>query len=282
MSESEQIENIIELALAEDTAGGDVTSRLFIESGQKSRAAIIAREVGMLAGIDIAEAVFKKVEPGLDIEIKVEDGGKVKPDDTVLTVSGDTAAILKAERTALNFLSRFSGIATITYRYMSEIKDTGAVITDTRKTTPGLRALEKYAVRAAGGRNHRFNLSDGILIKDNHITAANKAGMSLKDIIDRAKQKAPAGMQVEIEVDSVSDAVTAAAAGADTVMLDNMSIPDMKQAADILKGRVKLEASGGITLENVRQVALTGVDYISIGAITHSVKALDFSLEFEP
>ena len=282
MTESEQIENIIELALAEDTAGGDVTSRLFIESGQKSRAAIIAREAGVLAGIDIVEAVFKKVEPKLFIEIKVEDGGKVKPDDTVLTVSGDTAAILKAERTALNFLSRLSGIVTITDRYMSEIKDTGAVITDTRKTTPGLRALEKYAVRAAGGRNHRFNLSDGILIKDNHIAAAKKAGMSLKDIIDRAKQNAPAGMQVEIEVDSVSDAVTAAVAGADTVMLDNMSIPDMKQAADILKGRVKLEASGGITLENVRQVALTGVDYISIGAITHSVKALDFSLEFEP
>ena len=282
MTESEQIENIIELALAEDTAGGDVTSRLFIESGQKSRAAIIAREAGVLAGIEVAEAVFKKVEPKLFIEIKVEDGGKVKPDDTVLTVSGDTAAILKAERTALNFLSRLSGIVTITDRYMSVIKDTGAVITDTRKTTPGLRALEKYAVRAAGGRNHRFNLSDGILIKDNHLAAAKKAGMSLKDIIDRAKQNAPAGMQVEIEVDSVSDAVTAAVAGADTVMLDNMSIPDMKQAADILKGRVKLEASGGITLENVRQVALTGVDYISIGAITHSVKALDFSLEFEP
>jgi len=280
-SRDKEVKKIIELALEEDTAGGDLTSRILIPPEQKSRATIIAKEAGVLAGIDIASRVFAKVEPALNIEIFVNDGVRVEPGEVAAAINGSTIAILRAERTALNFLSRLSGIATETDRYVSGIKDTNAVITDTRKTTPGLRALEKYAVRTGGGKNHRFNLADGILIKDNHIAAAQKDGLSLKDIIATAKRSAPAGMDIEIEVNTFADAAAAAVAGADIVMLDNMSLHEMKQTVEKLKGRVRLEASGGINMENVRGVALTGVDYISIGAITHSARSLDFSLEFE-
>jgi nicotinate-nucleotide pyrophosphorylase (carboxylating) len=216
------------------------------------------------------------------MEVLLQDGAKVKPGDTVAIISGRVASILKAERTALNFLQRLSGIASQTARYVARTKGLGASITDTRKTTPGLRALEKLAVRLGGGRNHRLHLGDGILIKDNHLAALRALGMSLKDIVAKARRSAPQGMPIEVEVDTAQEAMEAAEAGADIIMLDNMSPEEMRRVLSSLSGQVKTEASGGITLANVRQAAASGVNFISVGALTHSVKALDISLEFDP
>jgi nicotinate-nucleotide pyrophosphorylase (carboxylating) len=276
-----QVNKIIDLALAEDTGYGDVTSQILISSQQKSKASITAGEEGVLAGGDVVRQVFLRVEPVLKVEIITPDGEKIEAGDKVITVTGSLIGILKAERVALNFLSHLSGIASETAGYVARIKDSAAVITDTRKTLPGLRILEKYAVRIGGGQNHRLHLGDGVLIKDNHIAALRQTGMSLKDIINKAKQKAPESTKIEIEVNTIAEAMEAAAAGADIVMLDNMPLDEMKQVVEMKSGQVKLEASGGINLDNVRAVAMTGVDFISIGAITHSAKALDFSLELE-
>ena len=196
-------------------------------------------------------------------------------------LSGSVASILKAERTALNFLQRLSGIASETHCYVEAIKGLDVRIMDTRKTAPGLRILEKYAVRVGGGYNHRFHLGDGILIKDNHLDALHSQGIGLKEIITRAKQKAPTNLQVEIEVKTTEEARQAVETGVDIIMLDNMTLAEMRHSVELIKGRALIEASGGITLDNVRQVAETGVDFISIGALTHSVRALDISLELE-
>jgi len=278
----EQVERIIDLTLAEDTSYGDITSQILISPEQKGRALIIARAEGILAGGDVARQVFLKVEPALRVDIIIPDGKRVKVGDEVLKIAGSLTSILKTERVALNFLSHLSGIASETAKYVFRIKESAAVITDTRKTLPGLRVLEKYAVRLGGGQNHRLNLGDGILIKDNHITALCQMGMNLGDIIARAKKDAPDGIKIEIEVNTFAEAMEAAAAGADIVMLDNMTPDEMKQVVEVKSGRVKLEASGGINLDNVNAVAMTGVDFISVGAITHSASALDFSLELEP
>ncbi len=277
----EQVEKIIDLALKEDSGHGDITSQILITPEQEGKASIISREEGILAGVDIARRVFLKVEPAIQMNIIRTDGEKVKAGDEIITVSGSVAGILKAERVALNFLSHLSGIASETARYVDLVKDYAAIITDTRKTLPGLRMLEKYAVRLGGGQNHRFHLADGILIKDNHIAALKQMGMNMKDIVSKAKQYAPEGMKIEIEVNSIEQANEAAAAGADIIMLDNMAIFDMNQVVKVTLGKVKFEASGGINLDNVRDIAMTGVDYISIGAIIHSAKALDFSLELK-
>ncbi len=277
----ERVNKIIDLALVEDTGYGDITSQILIPPLQKGKASITAGEEGVLAGGDVARQVFIRVEPELKVGIITPDGGKVEAGDKVITVAGSLIGILKAERVALNFLSHLSGIASEMAGYAACIKDTAAVINDTRKTLPGLRILEKYAVRLGGGQNHRLHLGDGVLIKDNHIAALRQTGMSLKDIINEAKQKAPEGIKIEIEVNTITEAMEAAAAGADIVMLDNMPPDEMKQVAEMTSGQVKLEASGGINLDNVHAVAMTGVDFISIGAITHSAKALDFSLELE-
>jgi nicotinate-nucleotide pyrophosphorylase (carboxylating) len=277
----QQVNEIIELALAEDIDYGDVTSWALISPRKRGKASIIAQEGGVLAGIDITALVFHKVESQLEIDIHKNDGEKVKTGDRVLTIDGDAAAILKAERVALNFLNHLSGIASETVKYATAIRETKAVIMDTRKTMPGMRLLEKYAVRMGGGQNHRLHLGDGILIKDNHLAVLWQQKISLADVVARAKQKAPAGIRVEVEVDNPQQALEAAAAGADIVMLDNMSPEDMRKAVKLVAGRAKLEASGGINLDNVLEVALSGVDYISIGAITHSAKAMDFSLRFE-
>ncbi len=276
-----QLDKVIDLALAEDTPQGDITSEALIPTDLSSKALLLVKEAGILAGIEVAENVFRRVDSLLQVEVLVKDGNAVKPGDIVGTISGSVISILKAERTALNFLQRLSGIASLTARYVAETRGTKAKIYDTRKTTPGLRSLEKYAVRMGGGQNHRLNLSDAVLIKDNHIAALRATGINLEDIITRARQNVPAGVTVEAEVTSTAEARQALKAGADIIMLDNMSIDDMRKVVELAAGRARIEASGGITLENVRQVAMTGVDIISVGALTHSYRALDISLELE-
>jgi len=226
--------------------------------------------------------VFLKVDPFLKVEVLIQDGAEVEPGDIVTTISGSAASILKAERVALNFLQSLSGIASQTAKYTAKIQGFVVNITDTRKTTPGLRLLEKYAVRLGGGQNHRFHLGDGILIKDNHLAALHTLGMSLKDIVAKAKHNAPKELKVEVEVNTTQQALDAAEAGADIIMLDNMSPDEMRRTVNLVSGDVKIEASGGITLENIPAIARAGVDTISIGALTHSSKALDISLELEP
>lgn len=275
----EQIDPPVRAALAEDTSRGDITSEAVLPQGLYGKAQLLVKERGVLAGAGVAARVFQTVDPALEITGYVKDGSVVEPGDVIAEITGSVASILKAERTALNFIQRLSGIATMTARYVAETQDLKARIYDTRKTTPGMRMLEKYAVRMGGGTNHRLDLSDGILIKDNHIAALRATGLTVKDIVTRARKNAPAGTTIEIEVTTTKEAAEALKAGADIIMLDNMDPTEMKQVANMVHGPTKLEASGGITLENVHQVAMTGVDIISIGALTHSMKALDVSLE---
>ena len=276
-----QLDAIIDVALNEDTGHGDVTSEALIPSGLSGKASLLVKEKGVLAGIEVAGRVFQRVDPSLAIEILIKDGTKIQKGDIAATIVGSVISILKAERTALNFLQRLSGIASLTAQYVEETKGLNAKIVDTRKTTPGLRQLEKYAVRMGGGHNHRMHLGDAVLIKDNHIAALHAMGMSLKDIVAKARQNAPAGITIEVEVTSTGEALEALKAGADIIMMDNMSANEIRQVVSMVAGQAKLEASGGITLANVHQVAMTGVDIISIGALTHSYKALDISLEME-
>jgi len=278
----EQLNKIADLALAEDAGYGDITSAALIPPGLSGRASVLIKEKGILAGGEVASRVFLRTDPSLTVQLLVEDGKEVESGEKVAAVSGRVISILRAERTALNFLQRLSGIASMTAQYVARVSGCRAVITDTRKTTPGLRMLEKYAVRMGGGRNHRFHLGDGILIKDNHLAVLYHSGMNLSGIVARAKQNAPAGIKVEVEVTTIQEALDAVAAGANIIMLDNMSPEEMGKAVGAVNGQVEIEASGGITLDNVRQVAMTGVDIISIGALTHSVRALDISLEIEP
>jgi len=273
--------HIIDIALAEDTGHGDITSEALIPPELQGKACLLAKAEGVLAGLQVAREVFLKIDPSLRVEELIKDGTRIKPEDVIASVSGSVISILKAERVALNFLQRLSGIATQTARYVAEIHDLKASIVDTRKTTPGLRSLEKYAVRAGGGRNHRFHLGDGILVKDNHLTALRALGMSLKDIVARVKQNAPKGFRIEVEVSTVQEALEAVEAGADMIMFDNMNPDEMRHVINLIPDNIRTEASGGITLENVRAAAMTGVDIISIGALTHSPKALDISLELE-
>ena len=278
----EQLDSIIDLALAEDISHGDITSEALIPPDLVGKASILVKEKGVLAGGEVAGRVFHRVDPSLKVEVLIKDGDTVQPGDIVATVSGSVISILKAERVALNFLQRLSGIASLTAQYVAETSGLTARITDTRKTTPGLRLLEKYAVRMGGGHNHRLHLGDAVLIKDNHLAALRALGMSLKDIVAKARQNVPGGITVEVEVTSTKEALDALKAGADIIMLDNMSPDEMRQVVKLVAGQAKLEASGGITLANVREVAMTGVDIISIGALTHSSRALDISLELEP
>lgn len=275
----QHIEQIINRALEEDSAWADVTSQTVVPPDTAGRGAIIVKASGVIAGIDVARAVFHRMDPTLDFRAVAQDGQRVKPGERIATVEGAYTSILAAERTALNFLQRLSGIATETGRYVDQIKDLPARIIDTRKTTPGLRLLEKYAVEAGGGHNHRLHLGDGILIKDNHLVALRSRGMTVADAVTRSRANAPHTLRIEVEVETVEQALQAVEAGADTIMLDNMTIEDIRCAVKLIAGRALTEASGGITMANVRQIAETGVDLISIGAITHSVKALDISLE---
>ena len=274
-----QVEQAIDRALAEDLSFGDVTTEALIPPEQQGRASIIARGEGVLAGVEVAKAVFLKVDPSMRFEASVEDGAKVRKKDVVAVIEGKVASILKGERVALNFLTRLSGIASETARYVEATKGLKVRITDTRKTTPGIRVLEKYAVRVGGGKSHRHHLGDGILIKDNHLAALRSLGVELKEAIEKARQRST--LQIEVEVEIVEQAQVALEAGADVIMLDNMAIEDMRRVIELAQGRALIEASGGITLDNVRQVAEVGVDLISVGALTHSARSLDLSLELE-
>jgi nicotinate-nucleotide pyrophosphorylase (carboxylating) len=275
-------EELVDHALAEDWAWGDVTTQALIPPEAEGKGTFIAKSPGVVAGIEVVHLVFARVDASLRFHAVLRDGDKVERGACIATIDGKVGSILRGERVALNFLQRLSGIATETGRYVEAVQGTRARIVDTRKTTPGLRFLEKYAVRAGGGQNHRAHLGDGILIKDNHLAALRARGLGMKAAIDLARKNAPHTLKIEVEVTTVEEAGEAVDGGADIVMLDNMSVEDMRRAAKAVGGRVLLEASGGVTLENVRSVAETGVDLISVGALTHSVKALDISLEMEP
>jgi nicotinate-nucleotide pyrophosphorylase (carboxylating) len=275
-----ELSHIVERALAEDLAGGDVTTDALIPEHIEASASFVPRKPGVIAGLEVAKAVFLRIDPEVRFTAKLVDGDVVEGGETVATVSGNLASILKAERVALNFMQRMSGIATITADYVKAVKHTDTAIVDTRKTVPGLRALDKYAVAAGGGRNHRRNLSDGVLIKDNHIAALQAEGFSLQQIVRRARANAPHTVKIEVEVESLEEVPAALEGGADIIMLDNMSVNAMRRAVELCRGKCLTEASGAITIENVAKVAETGVDMISIGALTHSVKALDIGLDF--
>lgn len=276
-----ELDATIDRALAEDSVGADVTTAALIPSHLEARASLVPTEAGVLAGLEVAAAVFRRVDPALVFVQRLLDGDRVEGGESVATVSGSMASILSAERTALNFLQRMSGIATLTSEYVKAVEGTTASIVDTRKTAPGLRLLDKYAVAIGGGRNHRMNLTDGVLIKDNHLAALRAEGISLSQAIKRARLRAPHTVKIEVEVESVEAAVAASSAGADIVMLDNMSPLDMRSAVDQIGAGCTVEASGRITLANVADVARSGVDIISIGALTHSPRAMDISLDFE-
>ena len=277
-----ELDIFIDRALEEDSVGADVTTSSLIPPHLEARASLVPKEPGILAGLDVAAASFRRVNPDLVVTQKLLDGDRIEGGEVVATISGSMASILTAERTALNFLQRMSGIATLTDRYVQAVDGTTSSITDTRKTVPGLRLLDKYAVGVGGGRNHRMNLADGVLIKDNHLAALQGEGVDLGQAIKRARARAPHTVKIEVEVESIEAALAAVAAGADIVMLDNMSPEDMATAVDKISANCVVEASGGITLENVASVAQSGVDIISIGALTHSARAMDISLDYEP
>jgi nicotinate-nucleotide pyrophosphorylase (carboxylating) len=267
------IRQLIQTALAEDVGPGDVTSRLTVPADRFARARLVTRAGGILAGIDVCRQVFLTLDRSIRFTPKLKDGARFRKDQVLAEAHGRARSILTAERTALNFIQRLSGIATATRRFVDAIRGTKAVILDTRKTTPGWRVLEKYAVRCGGGTNHRTGLYDMILIKDNHIAAAG----SITTAIERCRSSR---LPVEVETQTLADVEEAIAAGAKRILLDNMTVAQMRKAVALARGRTKLEASGGINLRNVRRVAGTGVDYISVGAITHSAPAADIALDF--
>jgi nicotinate-nucleotide pyrophosphorylase (carboxylating) len=288
------VAGIAAVALAEDLAGGtDITTGAIIAPDTVARAEVVARSGGVVAGLPVAEAVFQITaaragplgsrahapdgSPPIALQARAVDGGRVHPGDVLLTVAGPLTAILAAERTALNLLCHLSGIATLTHRWVDAVEGTGARIRDTRKTLPGLRALEKYAVRCGGGVNHRMSLSDAALIKDNHVAAAGSVAAAFAAVRSRA-----AGFPIEVECDTLDQVDEAVRAGADLILLDNFTIPAMADAVRLAGGQARLEASGGLSLEHAREVALTGVDYLAVGALTHSAPALDIALDLAP
>lgn len=272
--ERSQIEPIIENALREDIGSGDITTNLLFPEDSECRAIIIAKEEGIVAGLPIAEMVFKRLDEGILWNEKKREGDSVKPGDTLAEIQGRTRAILTGERVALNLLQRLSGIATLTSRFVKAVEGLPVKIMDTRKTTPGLRILDKYGVSVGGGYNHRFGLYDGVLIKDNHIRLAGGISRAVRLIREGIKT----GLKIEVETSTLEEVREALEAGADIIMLDNMPVSIMKRAVEMIGGNALTEASGGINLENVREVAETGVDFISIGALTHSSRALDIGL----
>ncbi len=273
---TDKIRGLIELSLSEDIGKGDRTSEAVIDQKLSAKGLIVAKEEGTVAGLEIVRMVFSHLDPDLVFETSFRDSDKVMRGEEVATLKGRVKSILSGERTALNFLQRLSGIATLTSKYAERIKDMHVKILDTRKTTPGLRALEKYAVRMGGGENHRMGLFDMILIKENHVKAVG----SILRAVEKAKARYP-NERIEVETRNLQEVKDAVDSAADWIMLDNMSVEEIKRAVNVIrssKKERKIEASGGIDLNNVREVALTGVDFISVGALTHSAPALDFSL----
>ncbi len=273
------IEQHVIAALSEDIGQGDATTEALIAADASGKAQIIAREALVVAGVALAEAVFSELDNEAYIDGHFEDGEKVQSGDCLLTVTARLRALLTGERTALNFLQRLSGVATQSARYAEAVSGTGALILDTRKTTPGWRMLEKYAVQCGGARNHRRGLDDMMLIKDNHLAALSGEGR-IAEAVHRARRASP-DLKIEVEAETLEQAEQAVEAGADIVLLDNMTIEELRAAVKLINGRTQTEASGGITLENIREVAETGVNYISAGALTHSAKSVDISMEIQ-
>ena len=270
------VARVVAAALAEDVGPGDVTTLATIPPAATCEARLNTRASGVVCGLPVAGEAFRQLDPSLDVAVHRHDGEAMQPGDLLVTIRGSARAVLTAERVALNFAQRLSGIATITARYVAAVQGTPATIVDTRKTTPGLRQLEKYAVRAGGGRNHRFGLFDGVLIKDNHIVAAGGVAAAVR----AAREGAPHSLRIEVETETLDEVREALDAGADAILLDNMPPPRLREAVELVGGRAVTEASGGITLESVRAVAETGVDLISVGALTHSAPSLDLGLDF--
>jgi nicotinate-nucleotide pyrophosphorylase (carboxylating) len=271
-----EIDEMIKAALREDISLGDITTDNLVDNKSVSAAVYIAKQSGIIAGLDVSERVFKILDSDVEFIKKVEDGAFVNKGDIIAEIKGNTRALLKAERTSLNYLQHLSGIATKTNEFVNRVKGFPVRIVDTRKTTPGLRGLEKYAVKAGGGHNHRYCLSDGVLIKDNHIKAAG----GIKEAINRVRNSIPHTIKIEVETESLEQVNEALDAGADIIMLDNMSLQMMKKAVGIINKRALVEASGNVCLDNVYDVAGTGVDIISVGELTHTVKAFDISMRF--
>jgi len=276
-----KLEPIVVGALREDCPWGDLTTSSLFPTAAQARAQVVSRKPGVVAGLPVLREVFRYLDSEVRVTVHCCEGTEVGAGQVVATVDGDARAILTGERVALNFLGRLSGIATLTRRYVEAVAGLPCRIVDTRKTTPGLRFLEKYAVRVGGGSNHRFGLSDGVLVKDNHLALLYRQGLSLREAIQRIRTRVPHGVRIQVEAESLHRVEEILAAGADAILLDNMDLATLQRAVALCRGRVLREASGGITLENVRAVAQTGVDLISVGALTHSAPALDFALEVQ-
>ena len=269
---------IVSAALLEDDTRHDITTAATVLSNRRARCRLVARQTGVIAGLALACEAFEQLDPAVTIRIEHDDATRVDPGTPVMFLSGHARGLLSAERVALNFVQHLSGIATLTARYVDAIAGTGAHILDTRKTTPLLRRLEKYAVRAGGGLNHRMDLSAAVLIKDNHLAAVDS---DIALAVTRARAVGPTGIKVEVECDTLDQVRAAIGAGADVIMLDNMQLMDLREAVKLVDGRAVTEASGGVTLDTVRPIAETGVDWISVGALTHSAPALDLALDFD-
>ncbi|MDA3817505.1 MAG: carboxylating nicotinate-nucleotide diphosphorylase [Prolixibacteraceae bacterium] len=269
----QNIESLIDAGFKEDISTGDLTTDLLISAGTQTTAVMIAKADGVIAGLPVAEMIFKKLDPGIELIKSVNDGDKVHDGDLICTIKGSYRALLTGERLALNFLQRMSGIATETSKYVEAVSDYHTEILDTRKTLPGHRLLDKYAVKTGGGTNHRIGLYDMVMIKDNHISVAGGISNAVKAISPNINKN----IKIEVETTSLNQVEEALQAGADIIMLDNMDNETMAKAVKLINGKAKVEASGNMTLKRIKEVAATGVDYISIGALTHSVKALDIS-----
>ncbi len=272
-----ELQRIIRTALREDIGTGDVTTQSTVDPESIAQAELVAKEDFVLAGIDVAGQVFRALDPEVSFEALAEDGHPIRRGDVLAWIKGPATVLLQGERVALNLLQRMSGIATMTAAFVREIEGTRATIVDTRKTMPGLRLLDKYAVRAGGGTNHRTALYDGVLIKENHIRAAGGIGVA----VARARQRIPHTLKIEVETSDLAEVAEALEAGADIILLDNMGLKQLEEAVALIDGRARAEASGGVNIETVRAIAETGVDLISVGALTHSCRAVDISMLFQ-
>jgi len=271
-----EIERIVKQALHEDIGLGDVTTLATIEPGTQARAELVAKEDFVLSGVQVASQVFQQLDSGAAFEALKADGQQVKRGEVIAWIKGDARTLLQGERVALNLLQRMSGIATLTRQFVDAVAGRRAAIVDTRKTTPGLRVLEKYSVRQGGGRNHRTSLYDGVLIKENHIAAAGGVAVA----VDRARSRVPHVLKIEIETQNLDEVNQALEAGAEVILLDNMNLDELREAVTLVDGRALTEASGGVNLETVADIAATGVDLISVGALTHSYRSVDISMLF--
>lgn len=275
------IDRTVAAALAEDAPWGDATSEALIPVTATARADLVARESGVLAGADVFAAAFRLTDPAATVVLHRADGDSFAAGDVLARVSGPARAVLTAERVGLNFVQRMSGIATLTERYVAAVADTRARIADTRKTTPGLRAFEKHAVRCGGGHNHRWSLSDAVMAKDNHLAVLGAQGLGVTDALRLAASRLPHTTHIEVEVDRLDQIEAVLAAGVGTIMLDNFSLDDLRTGVAQVAGRAVVEASGGVTLASVGAIAATGVDVVSVGALTHSARSLDLGLDVQ-